>query len=156
MLFCFAEYGFRRWVISSLYPTFHFDVNVLGQFVNFIYWIENSTISYCISVVGVILVFTGHYFRIASMFHAGTNFNHLVQYEKKVDHKLVTSGPYRFSRHPSYFGWTMWALGTQLVLSNSICFVLWCIACYMFFQDRIVEEEYLLIKFFGHSNTSTI
>lgn len=27
---CFAEYGFRKWVTSVLYPKFHLDVNILG------------------------------------------------------------------------------------------------------------------------------
>ena len=35
----------------------------------------------------------------------------------------------RFCRHPSYFGWTMWAVGTQVLLSNYLCivsaFVVW-------------------------------
>jgi protein-S-isoprenylcysteine O-methyltransferase len=64
------------------------------------------------SWIGLAFIIIGHYFRIGSMFHASSNFNHVVQTKKKDDHMLVTTGPYRFVRHPSYFGWFLWSLGT--------------------------------------------
>ena len=99
--------------------------------------------------MGLVMVLVGHTFRIGSMFYAGKNFNHVVQTKKNMGHQLVTSGPYRFSRHPSYFGWTLWAVGTQLVLSNYICAILWFMAAHAFFKNRIPHEEHYLIKFFG-------
>ena len=93
---------------------------------------------------------TGHFFRISSMHHAGSNFTHLVQTKKQEDHDLVTTGVYSFSRHPSYFGWFTWAVGTQLLLNNYFCFPLWFYAAFTFFQDRIPHEEYYLVKFFGN------
>jgi protein-S-isoprenylcysteine O-methyltransferase len=51
-------------------------------------------------------------------------------------------------RHPSYFGWFLWALGTQLLLNNPICFVLWFFAAVTFFKDRVDVEEFYLLKFF--------
>lgn len=95
------------------------------------------------------MVVLGHGFRVGSMFYAASNFNHLVQTSKVKDHKLVTSGPYSVSRHPSYFGWFLWAVGTQLVLSNFVCAVLWFFAAQHFFKDRVPYEEYYLLKFFG-------
>ena len=43
----------------------------------------------------------------------------------------------------------MWAVGTQLMLSNFVCAILWYLAAYLFFQNRIPNEEYFLIQFFG-------
>ena len=83
--------------------------------------------------MGIIMVLIGHLFRIGSMFYAGSNFNHLVQTKKIKGHLLVTNGPYAISRHPSYFGWTLWAVGTQVVLSNTICAFVWMYASYKFF-----------------------
>ncbi|CAN0453530.1 unnamed protein product, partial [Hapterophycus canaliculatus] len=34
--------------------------------------------------------------------------------QREESHQLVTSGVYRFLRHPSYFGWFWWSLGTQV------------------------------------------
>ena len=106
-------------------------------------------VSRVLSWVGVAMVVVGHAFRVGSMFHCAENFNHRVQTTKADNHKLVTTGPYRYVRHPSYFGWSMWATGTQLVLSNYISFFLWFYASYSFFKKRIPHEEYHLVKFFG-------
>jgi len=50
---------------------------------------------------------------------------------------LVDSGFYSFSRHPSYFGWFWWSIGTELLLCNPICFIFYTYASWNFFNDRI-------------------
>ena len=61
----------------------------------------------------------------------------------------MTTGVYAYFRHPSYFGWSVWALGTQLVLGNPVSLVFYAFAAYAFFKDRIPYEEYKLAEFFG-------
>lgn len=61
----------------------------------------------------------------------------------------MKTGPYYWSRHPSYFGWFYWAIGTQLLMSNYVCLPLWIFAAWTFFNDRIPTEEYYLVRFFG-------
>lgn len=57
----------------------------------------------------------------------------------------------RFLRHPSYFGWYWWSVGTQLLLCNPVCAVLYAAAVSQFFRNRIPYEEAMLIDFFGRS-----
>jgi protein-S-isoprenylcysteine O-methyltransferase len=83
------------------------------------------------------------------MITAGNSFNHLVQHDKKEDHKLITNGVYSIFRHPSYTGFYYWSVGMQLMLGNPICFFLYAYASYKFFSIRIPEEEETLIAFFG-------
>lgn len=71
------------------------------------------------------------------MIQAGTNFNHVVQQRKRDEHELVTSGLYAWFRHPSYFGFFWWALGTQLALGNAACFVVYAGFLWRFFKRRI-------------------
>lgn len=72
-----------------------------------------------------------------------------VQFEHHQGHELVTHGVYSLMRHPSYVGWFWWSIGTQVVLANPVCFVIYSIASWKFFHDRIFMEEITLLNFFG-------
>ena len=91
-------------------------------------------------VLGLSLILLGQTARSAAMKQATTNFNHLVQFYKKEDHVLVTDGIYAWSRHPSYFGFFWWALGTQLVLGNHFCFLAYAAVLWKFFSLRILRR----------------
>lgn len=99
-------------------------------------------------VVGIVLVICGEMIRKLAILTAGRSFNHIVQYHKNEDHVLVTHGVYRLCRHPSYAGWFWWCIGTQLILANPICCVLYAIVSYKFFYERILVEEMTLLQFF--------
>lgn len=48
-------------------------------------------------------------------------------------------------RHPAYFGFSCFSIGTQLLLANPICLVGYVFAMRAFFKERIrVEEEALM------------
>lgn len=59
----------------------------------------------------------------------------------------------RYLRHPSYFGWFYWSVGTQLVLCNPLCTVAYAAAAWYFFHERIPYEERLLVRFYGEKYT---
>lgn len=69
--------------------------------------------------------------------------------EKTESHRLVKSGIYSIFRHPSYFGWFYWSIGTQLMLCNPVSAVLYTWASWSFFASRIPYEEHLLLQFYG-------
>ena len=99
---------------------------------------------------GIIITIIGQIFRIGALFTGKKNFTHLLSYEKKPEHFLMTTGFYGITRHPSYFGFLVWTIGTQLMCLNIICLIGFPIGLYIFFEDRIIEEEGLLIEFFGY------
>ncbi|OJD36086.1 prenyl cysteine carboxyl methyltransferase ste14 [Diplodia corticola] len=101
------------------------------------------------TAAGVALIVLGQTVRSMAMATAGTNFNHLVQSSKKSDHVLVKDGVYALLRHPSYFGFFWWGLGTQLMLGNVVCLVAYAAVLWSFFSRRIKHEEIFLINFFG-------
>jgi protein-S-isoprenylcysteine O-methyltransferase len=104
-------------------------------------------------LIGLILVFVGQFVRATAMMQAGPSFNHIVQDRKKADHEMVTTGIYGVMRHPSYFGFFYWGIGTQLVLGNPICFVAYAFLLWKFFSSRIKMEEYQMQRqgFFGEN-----
>lgn len=49
---------------------------------------------------------------------AGPAFTHRIKSNKRPGHNMVTSGMYTYLRHPGYFGWFLWSVGTQVLLCN--------------------------------------
>ena len=100
-------------------------------------------------ILGLIILIIGQFFRISALFTGKISFTHVISYKKKKEHVLVTNGIYSISRHPSYFGFFIWSIGTQILCFNPICIISYIIVLFIFFKDRILEEEILLIQFFG-------
>lgn len=127
-------------------------VAALGSWIEF--WIEYYFVPglkslHYVSIVGCVMVVFGEALRKAAMVTAGSNFTHMVQYRKRYEHKLVTTGVYSLVRHPSYMGWFSWSIGTQVLLCNPVCLLGYSVASWLFFRDRIEDEEESLLQFFG-------
>lgn len=111
---------------------------------------NSSTIAKFVVRLGYLCIFVGQFARSLAMSTAGSSFSHILQQEKHSDHVLVKHGIYGWSRHPSYFGFFTWAVGTQMILLNPISFLLFAVILWRFFNHRIKVEEAYLIKFFGN------
>ncbi|QEU58834.1 Ste14 [Kluyveromyces lactis] len=103
-----------------------------------------------IVTVGIVLLLLGQYVRSSAMITAGQSFSHVVKVTKNSDHTLVTSGIYSKSRHPSYFGFFWWSVGSQLMLLNPVSLVIFIVVLWKFFNSRIAFEERYLVQFFGN------
>jgi uncharacterized membrane protein len=76
----------------------------------------------------------------------------LTNYFLPLSFSLCRSSPFRsILRHPSYFGFYYWALGSQLMMMNPVCIVAFTGVLQYFFSDRIQYEEGCLIRFFGQA-----
>ncbi|KAL8674426.1 MAG: hypothetical protein Q9168_001159 [Polycauliona sp. 1 TL-2023] len=91
--------------------------------------------------LGIIMLLGGQAVRTLAMSQAGTNFNHLVQSKKKEGHVLVTNGIYAWLRHPSYFGFFWWGLGTQVLMGNVVCLIGYAVVLWRFFRFRIESKS---------------
>ena len=92
-------------------------------------------------IVGVSMLLVGQVTRTVAMAHAGSNFNHTVQMRKRQGHVLVTDGIYSWIRHPSYFGFFWWGLGSQVVLGNAFCLIGYAVVLWRFFRHRITGKR---------------
>ena len=111
--------------------------------------------TYIVTIAGALTL--GFYvFRLVSMAQCGSSFSHQIETEHREEHTLVTTGLYAFVRHPSYFGWFWRTAICQIILMNPVCFVVYIIVTWKFFEDRIKEEEALLESeaFFGREYTA--
>ena len=100
---------------------------------------------------------------------AADNFTHEIRTRRQADHRLITGGVYRYRtvcacrksttlissirilRHPSYTGFILFALGTQMLLGNAITWCAFYFALRFYFRDRVAYEEAHLLAFFGRA-----
>nr|CAB3485668.1 unnamed protein product [Digitaria exilis] len=84
-----------------------------------------------------LVFFHGSEYVLAAAFHGRRNVT-------------ATFEAYRFMRHPGYFGFLLWAVGTQVMLCNPVSTVAFTYVLWRFFSKRIHRyEEYFLRQFFG-------
>lgn len=101
------------------------------------------------AAAGLLLMVLGQVARSMAMITAGRSFSHQVKTSQNRDHVLVTTGVYSRIRHPSYFGYFWWAIGTQMWLLNPVSLIMFSIVLWRFFNSRILFEERYLVAFFG-------
>lgn len=116
---------------------------------HFVPHLKSNPVSFYLKLAGLLMVLAAQGIRTLAMKTAGKNFSHVIQNVKESDHVLIKHGIYAHLRHPSYFGFFYWALGTQLLLSNPLSFCFFVVVLYRFFSSRIAYEEAHLISFFG-------
>ena len=66
-----------------------------------------------------------------------------IQVTLQKDHQLVTDGPYRFVRHPRYFGILVFLAGSSLLFRSRLALIL-VVAMAMVLTWRIHDEEKLM------------
>lgn len=94
-----------------------------------------------LAAVALVLVFGGVVFSIWARMHLGRNWSGEVMV--KVDHALITSGPYRWVRHPIYSGMTLALLGTALASGTFSGFLGLALILFAFLV-RVRQEETLM------------
>ena len=97
----------------------------------------------CVQSVGVIALVAGCLIFIWSVIARG---RYSVSWGMPEDHRLVTWGPYRYVRHPSYVGYFLMFVGLFLAWLNVVALVpLAAIPGYAMLTE--VEEELLTMRF---------
>lgn len=71
-------------------------------------------------ICGLCLVVIGEMLRISAMLTASRSFSHTLEWRRREDHSLVTTGVYSLCRHPSYAGISSQLAYTSKLLSHSV------------------------------------
>lgn len=95
---------------------------------------------------GVALYAVGCWLRLWPVFVLKNRFSGLVAIQ--VGHQLVTGGPYRLIRHPSYLGVLVLCTGWALVFRSGVGLVITALI-WLTLLGRIASEEALLREHFG-------
>lgn len=113
-------------------------------------WLGTRKFTVLLTVCGVIMVVAGLSFRRLAMKTCGESFSHYINTKNFENQVLVTHGVYSVSRHPSYVGFYLIVVGTQLLLQNMVSLLICIVILHVFFKKRIAFEEWFLVnRIFG-------
>jgi protein-S-isoprenylcysteine O-methyltransferase len=101
--------------------------------------VGNVSLDPMLKITGLILMFAGFGIRWAGMWTLRRFFSANVAVQS--DHRLILDGPYRFVRHPGYFGGWLAFAGLGLALGNAIAMVCLTFLTVPAFLYRIRVEE---------------
>jgi protein-S-isoprenylcysteine O-methyltransferase Ste14 len=124
-------------------------VTTLGQITSLIEWAYfpsgNAGNNWWVAT-GVILLVAGTGFRFYAISVLGKYFSATVQL--KEEHRIITAGPYKLLRHPSYTGAYLAMLGSAIFLQSYAGVLIFGIGMLFVYQLRIKTEEQTLGKYF--------
>lgn len=95
---------------------------------------------------GVVPLLAGAYLMIAGLDHLGTNLT--ISISTNQQHELITTGPYRWVRHPLYTAGMLQSVGVCMLMANWFA----AIAAFLFWTTIVIRtpmEERKLIEQFG-------
>lgn len=100
-------------------------------------------------VLGLVLIFSGFFLFFLSHKYLGKNWNPHIEDKFPKSRTLITSGPYRYVRHPIYLASFISLIGLGIYSANSIIFSIPLLILILFYFYKIPREENSLIKNFG-------
>lgn len=98
-------------------------------------------------VFGLGLIITGFVISLSALKELGDNWTGMDEYRIKKGQQLVTTGIYRYIRHPIYSAVLIEVLGYEL-LTNSLLILPVTIGAFIIFNNHIKLEEELLASYF--------
>jgi protein-S-isoprenylcysteine O-methyltransferase len=106
-----------------------------------------QTYSLAFFVLGILLIWAGLLFRFWSIQTLGRLFSTSLIIQDR--HQLITTGPYRYLRNPSYSGAMVTFIGFGLAVGNWLSVIVLLIAGLVMYTFRIRTEEAMLLEAFG-------
>lgn len=106
------------------------------------------TVLFTLQISGFLLILLGVSLSVTARKTLGTNWAHAFDYQIKRRQELITSGVYRYIRHPIYTGLILSMIGAELLSQSYLVFVI------LVFQPLVSywqakSEERLLSSHFG-------
>jgi methyltransferase len=97
-----------------------------------------------LNYLGTVIMFTGIF--ITGLATKAVNTSWSQHIELKSEHKVCTSGPYKYMRHPYYFGVTLELVGACLMASAYYAFLFLILIHTPFVLFRANLEEKVMLK----------
>lgn len=104
------------------------------------------------AVAGLVVIWIGLAVRVWAVLSLGGSFSTFLQV--KEDQTVVTRGPYRWVRHPSYTGLLLIGLGFGLGIGNWLSLLVCAVVPLLGLLPRIVVEESEMVRVLGEQYRS--
>jgi protein-S-isoprenylcysteine O-methyltransferase Ste14 len=75
--------------------------------------------------------------------------------QEELGHQVVEAGPYRYLRHPGYFGWILWSLGTPVLLLSLPALLPASLAAFVLVIRTSLEDAMLRRELNGYAEYAT-
>ena len=141
----------KRWdvVLSSILGVFVLAALPLAGLDKRFGW--SPPVAPALQVAGLALVVVGDLLFLWAM---GVNkfCSKLVRIQKERGHHVITTGPYRYVRHPGYVGWSMLAAAMPLVLGSLWTFIPVGLAICLTVVRTVLEDRTLKDELDGYKD----
>jgi protein-S-isoprenylcysteine O-methyltransferase Ste14 len=128
----------RLALLGAIVVAFVLPHLAIFRFVNF------APVGPVLSSIGVVITAAGMAFLVWGRQHLGSNWSQIVS--AKEGHELVTSGPYRYVRHPMYTGGLVACIGSVIVAGGPFVFLLVVLSAIFFWrvraEDRLMARQF--------------
>lgn len=104
--------------------------------------------------IGIALLLSGACYRLWAIRTLGGFYSHKVR--KLIQHKIVDSGPYRFTRHPAYAGMIVANIGVVIYFFNPVTICIFLLVLMPAIIRRIFIEEKMLFGIEGYADFASI
>lgn len=112
--------------------------------------LERTVISSIVIISGFVVFVGGAIIRISAVICLGRFYSHVVR--TGSDHRIVSSGPYKYIRHPAYAGMLAAHAGITLYFFNYFTLVIYLFLLIPAIMLRIFVEEKLLFSVRGYED----
>jgi len=142
-MFSFAAFGTLLFFLESILYSFLVFTGISSTLNIFFLQLQFQYDSY-VQIVGIVVTGAGYFLFIWSVVARG---KYAVSWAMAENHRLVTWGPYRYVRHPSYLGYFLMFFGLFLIWLNLVAMV--PLAAIPGYAQVAAKEEELLMRRFG-------
>jgi protein-S-isoprenylcysteine O-methyltransferase len=135
--------GSRIWVVISMWIGFYLAFSAL-------YWASGATVhshARAVFATGIAVLWIGLWLRWWSIRTLGHFFRTSVVIQG--EHRMITTGPYRKIRNPSYSGAMLIVAGIGLALDNWVSLAFVVVFSLIAYARRIQVEQEALVEHFG-------
>ncbi|MBN2723205.1 MAG: isoprenylcysteine carboxylmethyltransferase family protein [Deltaproteobacteria bacterium] len=115
-------------------------------------WLNFSVISdwsFYLSLTGMVFLVSGIMVRLGGFLYLGKYYDYNIRV--RSEHKLVTTGIYRYVRHPLYLGTLLLFTGVPFLTGSLVGFLILVTVSLPSLYYRITVEEKMLVEHFGDS-----